>query len=89
MHRHHRRDRVVASALIGFAIGKVNSTTTSRIKNTPGPPVLPKLGFYPGFGSVPYLTALESWLGRSAQYVVQFGDVRNMTPSCHRCGAKS
>ncbi len=48
---------VIVSALVGFAIGKVNSTTTSRLKNSAsGPPVLAKLGFYPGFGSVPYLS---------------------------------
>jgi hypothetical protein len=69
---------LVASALIGFAIGKVNAKTTTGFKNTAsGPPVLAKLGFYPGFGNVSWLTALESWLGRSASYVVQFGDVRN------------
>jgi hypothetical protein len=69
---------LVASGLIGFAIGKVNAKTTTGFKNTAsGPPVLAKLGFYPGFGNVSWLSALETWLGRSASYVVQFGDVRN------------
>ncbi len=74
---------IVAIALfaaggIGFAIGKVNAKTTTGFKNSAsGPPVLAKLGFYPGFGNVSWLAALESWLGRSASYVVQFGDVRS------------
>ena len=83
---------IVASAVIGFAIGKANSKTTSNFENTAsttGLPVLSKLGFYPGYGSVPYLTALEAWFGRSAQYVVQFGDVRRGQRSCRRYGAKS
>ncbi len=70
---------MVASAIVGFAIGKATSSTTSEFRNSatvPGPPILPKLGLYPGFASPAYLQSLETWLGRSASYIVQFGDVR-------------
>jgi Glycosyl hydrolase family 26 len=38
------------------------------------PPAISRLGFYPGYGSVAKLHALESWLGQDARYVVQFSD---------------
>ena len=70
---------LLAAALIGFTLGRANSTHKTVFKPTAsvGPPLLPKSGFYPGYASVAYLAALESWAGRSAQYVVQFGDVRS------------
>jgi hypothetical protein len=67
---------LLASALIGYAIGRANSNTTPNFRNqsSSGPPVLSGLGVYPGYASVPQLQSVDSWLGRDANYVVQFAD---------------
>lgn len=67
---------LLASALIGFAIGKADSRTSQNFRNqsSSGPPILAGLGFYPGYASVAALQSMDTWLGRDANYVVQFAD---------------
>ncbi len=40
-------------------------------------PAVSKLGFYPGYGSAARVNAMDAWLGRGTNYVVQFADGAN------------
>jgi hypothetical protein len=66
------RVAVVMAALC--ATGLVGAGMMNRASATDRP-VVSQLGFYPGFGNVAGLNSLDSWLGRSAKYIVQFGDI--------------
>ncbi len=66
------RFTVVVAALC--ATGLVGAGVMNRASATDRP-VVSQLGFYPGYGNVAGLESLQSWLGRDAKYLVQFGDI--------------